>query len=352
MGLGEDHEGAGYLPFEFLGDFLTLISSEGKVFQGLHYGDLNWCGNYSLDEMYALEWQAWLENGRKTLGDKVGTLLQFDIDSEPERGMEVVRLLEKSGIRASVMVFNNRINRRELRESGKVRFTDYDLDFGLLNSLATKGHISVGYHTNAMEQALWNPEASLEIFQKDVEELRAKFGSIEIFSPHGGIAGPSKTNNHDIPMTSHLQEEMKIRWVHNRRAPRFNSAFSDGGFSNPNRPEARLDFVKFASALLPRQRARVLIHPQYFTFPHGDVNIEKVPIHVLRESWYQEILGFYRPDQLRWAKLNRLETSSVGGQFASSPWLGFPRNRNALASVVAPLGARIVKWISRAATRW
>lgn len=322
MKTDDNHEGAGYLPFELFEDFFEVISRASSSVQTMHYGQLDWDDSFSVEEMYSIEWATWRNAQEKKASKLLSLFLQFDIDSEPERGNSLIRLLERIPLRASVMVFNKRINRQQLRERGKVTFTDYETDTALLNSLQASGQISVGYHTNAMEQSLWSPQKAIEIFERDIESLRGRYQSIEVFSPHGGVRGPLGENNHDIPVTSSVQEKLKVRWVHNRRAPAFNAAFSDGGFSNPNREAGRLNFPGFVGARVRGQRARVLIHPQYLSLPNGDVNLDNVPLHVLSEPWYQHIIGYYRPDELRWALAKRLDLS-LGMKELSSPWADF-----------------------------
>lgn len=325
-------------PKRALEDLLHAVSASGR---DKHYGQLDWEDSFSVEEMYSIEWATWRNAQEKEASKLLSLFLQFDIDSEPERGNSLIRLLERFPLRASVMIFNKRINRQHLRERGKVTFTDYETDTTLLNSLQASGQISIGYHTNAMEQALWSPQKALEIFERDIESLRRVYQSIEIFSPHGGVPGPLGENNHDIPVTSSVQEKLKVRWVHNRRAPTFNAAFSDGGFSNPNREAGRLNFPGFVGARVQGQRARVLIHPQYLSLPNGDVNLDTVPLHVLSEPWYQHILGYYRPEELGWALAKRLDLS-MGMKELSSPWAGFKEPPPPYGHSISGLMARVM----------
>lgn len=341
MNADDNHEGAGYLPFELFEDFFKVISKATSSVQTMHYGQLDWEDSFSAEEMYSIEWANWRHAQAKEPGKVLSLFLQFDIDSEPERGNRLLHLLGSLPLRASVMVFNKRINRQQLRERGTVTFTDYETDTALLNSLQASGQISVGYHTNAMEQALWNPLKALGVFERDIETLRSIYQKIDIFSPHGGIPGPQGENNHDIPVTSNMQEKLKVRWVHNRRAPTFNAAFSDGGFANPNREAGRLNFPGFVGARVKGERARVLIHPQYFTLPNGDVNLSNVPLHVLSEPWYQHIIGFYRPEELRWALAKRLDLSMEMKEL-NSPWAGFNVPPPSLGRSVSALMARVM----------
>lgn len=336
-GVQDDHEGAGYLPFEYIKDFFGLISKPESKIRSVHYGDLSWNNNFDLETMYNLEWEAWRAAKNAEASTAAHILLQFDLDAEPDRGMNLLRLLRGTNLRASVMLFNRRINRRHLRESGEVVFTPYELDKQLIRLLQESGQVSVGYHTNAMEQSRWQAEEAIEIFEDDVISLRNNFEDVSIFSPHGGVPGPSGENNHDLNVSSALQQELQIRWVHNRRAPRFESSFSDGGFRNLKREAGRLNFTDFTKDLALGQRARVLIHPQYLSFPGADVNIHSVPLHVLAEPWYQEIIGHYRPDQMRWALRNRLNQPDFP-RHATNPWDRF----SAPAHPKPPTPAKIV----------
>lgn len=318
----DDGEGEGYLPFEFLADFLSLVAQPCSNTRTMHYGDLDWGASFSLEQMYSLEWAAWNRAQEASTNSGAFILLQFDLDFCPERGMAVLRLLKGSQLRASVMLFNKRINRKLLREKGKVEFTSYDVNSELLQSLQQSDQVSVGYHSNAMEQAKWSPEKALAIFENDIGELRASYGNVVTFSPHGGVAGPSGENNTDIPVTTSIQEKLSIRWVHNKRAPNFHSAFSDGGFTNTARHAGRLNLTAFTRSLRPATRSRVLIHPQYYSLPGQDVNVEQVPLHVLSDPWYQQVLGHYRPEQLSWALERRLGGLSKS-KTIPGPWDGF-----------------------------
>ncbi len=126
---------------------------------------------------------------------------------------------------ANVMIFNKRIDRRRLKTTGELAFTDYDLDDDLLRTLSDQGFV-VGYHMNAHEQALFDIDRALDLFDRDVRELSERF-PINFFSAHGGVPGPDGRNNNGMPF--HPDWQTKLRWVHNGHSPKFSSSLAMAG---------------------------------------------------------------------------------------------------------------------------
>jgi hypothetical protein len=193
--------------------------------------------------------------------------------------LAVARESAHRGLPANLMIFNRRVHRKQLRDTGVLGFTDYPLDSELLQRLEQEHGFVIGYHSNAMEQALWNEGAALERFREDIAELRTRH-DVRFFSPHGGVRGPFSANNSSLLLSPDLARD--VRWVANRFGPRFTASYSDGGLNNLTRLQLK-DLRTFVRSWQPGRRYRVLTHPQYYV--HDAQPRERL----LSAEWYADL---------------------------------------------------------------
>jgi hypothetical protein len=252
-----------YFPRRYVTDFFRFIKDHEADLDVITYADLPWGDDWDYAGGYPEERKAWaaqLSNGERD-PNKAYILLQYDVDSWPERSMDLLREPSQMWCPANVMIFNKRIDRRQLKSTGELALTDYNLDEEQLQSLCKKGFV-VGYHMNAYEQALFDIDRALELFDRDVRELSERF-PVKFFSAHGGVPDPGRRNNCHMPF--HGDWQTKLRWVHNGHSPHFNSQFSDGGHHSPTRDPANRDLRDFVRKFTPGNRYRILLHPQYYS---------------------------------------------------------------------------------------
>ncbi|ODR97406.1 hypothetical protein AUC69_12405 [Methyloceanibacter superfactus] len=272
-----------YFPRRYVTDFFRFIEAHKADLEVITYADFPWGRDWDFDGGYPEERKAWakeLASGKRN-PNKAYIILQYDIDSFPERAMGLLREPTQALCPTNVMIFNKRIDRRRLKTTGEVAFTDYDLDDALLRSLSDQGFV-IGYHINAFEQALFDTDRALEIFDRDVRELSARF-PISFVSAHGGVPGPDGRNNNNMPF--HQDWQTKLRWVHNGHSPKFNGQFSDGGHNAPTRDPVKRDLRDFVRTFKPGNRYRILLHPQYYS---------DAPLPSARyggTTWYDEIMS-------------------------------------------------------------
>jgi len=252
-----------YFPLRYVTDFFDFLKEHRSKIEVLTYADFPWEGNrHDVLDNYMCERKAWarqLETGERDK-TKAYVLIQYDVDSNPHRAMELLAHPSHDGIRANVMLFNRRIDRRRYKATGEVAYTRYELDEDLLRGREAEGHV-IGYHANAYEQADYDQDKALDIFEQDVNALSERF-TIRFFSAHGGVPGPDGRNNHDLAFPEHLRE--RLVWVHNRRTMRFDGQFSDGGHNSPKRDPLQRDLRDFVRTFKPGKRYRILLHPQYY----------------------------------------------------------------------------------------
>jgi hypothetical protein len=254
-------EKGAYFPRSYLTELYRLLSERRDLFEVMTYADLDWVAGDDPARSYPLEherWTASLKDGRRD-PTKIHVLIQYDVDSVPERSMGLLRDPAHRGIRANIMIFNRRIDRRLLSRTGELAYTPYPLDEELLRQAESEGSV-IGYHINAHEQAVFDMARAQEIVREDIQALRKRF-SIRYVSAHGGAASPKGRNNHDIPYDAGLQQD--VIWVHNGRSPRFHGSFSDGGHNKSPDP-AKRDLRDFVRNMRPGRRYRILLHPQYY----------------------------------------------------------------------------------------
>lgn len=279
--IDEEGKAGGYFPQEFFVDFLRFLRQNDDVIQVITYDDLPWEEDYDYEKSYIDEYKRWKKQADP---EKIYVLLQHDVDSSPYRSMAILKEEEKLGIPSNSMIFNKRINRRHLKKTGELLYTEYDLDFELMKRLQDEHGFVFGYHNNAFEQSLYDDQLAEEIFIKDVEELRKKL-QIKYFSPHGGAASPDGKNNKDMDLPEKLKNE--IRWVANRFTVRFDGVYSDGGINSANRDPKKRDLRDFVRTWKRGKRYRVLTHPQYYHTP-----CEPSP-RMKGTEWYDDLLLHY-----------------------------------------------------------
>ena len=304
-----------YFPRRYVTDFFRFLQKHETDLEVLTYADLPWGDDWDFAGGYPAErkaWEAQLASGERD-PNKAYILLQYDADSFPERSMELLREPTQALCPANVMIFNKRIDRRRLKLTGELAYTDYDLDDGLLDSLCRQ-HFVVGYHMNVHEQALFDMDRALKIFDQDVRELSERF-PIKFFSAHGGVPGPDGRNNNGIPFHSDWQK--KLRWVHNGHSPKFHSQFSDGGHNSPKLDPANRDLRDFVRKFKPGNRYRILLHPQYYS---------DTPLPSERYSgtaWYDEMMheSVATPTESLWkhVKLSGAESARPRRRFFGIP---------------------------------
>ncbi|HXK39212.1 MAG TPA: hypothetical protein VJ837_00015 [Candidatus Paceibacterota bacterium] len=262
------------------------------MIQILTYDDLPWRDDFDYESGYPSEQARWAAVPRRD--EFIHVLLQHDVDTRPERTLQVLQHEERLQLPSNVMIFNKRIDRQHLRKRGELRYTDYPLDFTYLQHLQDQQRFVIGYHSNSFERGLWNVDRALEIFEQDVAELRTTF-RINYFSPHGGTPSPHDgRNNSDVPIPQSLRSS--LRWVSNKHGPRLIS-FSDGGINSPKRDPNLRDLRDFVATWKRGERYRVLTHPQYYNDPFGPSP------RMLEAEWYRKVLDTYGRGESGWTNV-------------------------------------------------
>ena len=282
----QDEEAGGYFPFGYFVHFLEFLRAHDDVVEFITYDDLPWGDDYDSAKGFPQERKKWLGQLKDGQRDprKIYVLIQHDVDSVPERTMDLVRQEHRLEIPTNLMIFTRRISRQHLRETGELLYTKYDLDYGYLRRLQDELGLVLGYHSNALDRALFDVEKALEIFEADVAALRRHF-NVRYFSPHGGARGPNGECNNQLPVPEALVRS--LRWIANRRTVRFDGDFSDGGINSPRRNPAKRDLRDFVAKWKPGKRYRVLAHPQYYHTPW------QISPRMGGTPWYDELLAFY-----------------------------------------------------------
>lgn len=274
-----------YIPLGFYKDFLAFLDAHRDLIEIITYDDLEWGKKRDPETCYLEEskrWSASLKKGRRD-PRKAYVLLQHDVDSAPERTMNMLRLEDQYAIPSVSMIFHKRVNRRLLQHRDQLEITDYPLDVALMQELETR-RFQIGYHCNAFERAHFDEERALGIMREDIEALSQDF-EIRIMSAHGGAPGPDGRNNRDLPFSGDLAAQ--VRWVHNGHTPFFNAAYSDGGINSPKRDPAKRDLRDFVRTWRQGGRYRILTHPQYYNDPCS------VSPRLAEADWYQEVKATY-----------------------------------------------------------
>ena len=262
-------------------DFLRILLEYEDFVHVITYDDLAWGDDYAFENGYPDEWSRWLKDRDP---ERLEVLIQHDVDSVPQRSWLIGSHEESLGIRSSYMIFNRRINWRYFKETGELLFTQYNVDDGLLSRLSGKGW-SVGYHSNALDQARFDDEVGREIFVRDVNNLRRRF-DINYFSAHGGLrSSEGRTNNQLRPPEL---RELGLRWVHNGASPKFHGQWSDGGLNSQAIDPEKRDLRSFLQQMKRGNRYRILTHPQYY-----DGAFDGTGMAVSQARWYADISKAY-----------------------------------------------------------
>lgn len=257
----EYNKGA-YFPQSYLTDMFRFIDRNSDKIQILTYADFLWSDDYDYAHGYPSEKQRWLKSikNKEVDPDKAYLLVQYDLDSRPERAMSLLSHPAHTSVPANIMLFSRRVDRRLLKTTGRLEYSEYEIDDELLNSLCNNGFV-VGYHSNCYERSHHDIEHAPKILNADIKELTQRF-DIDFYTAHGGVPCKEGRNNRDIvPL---LETSTQVRWVHNGATPFFNKQFSDGGHNSPRRDPSNRDIRDFVSNMMPGGRYRILVHPQYY----------------------------------------------------------------------------------------
>jgi hypothetical protein len=253
-------------PQKYLLEFIQYVSCDPR-FHLITYDDLDFQDDFDYENAYPEEYARWNETADKS---KIHLLIQYDVDSHPQRAVEMIKhhvLWE-----APITVMLRRM---------------------VLDTImyVPKGCI-VGYHCDTYERSEFDIDKAHELFVEDVVELEKRFGPVKYWSPHGGKRSPDgKSNAHVIKTPKAFQH--KLRWVHNKYTVRFDRQFTDGGITS-TAYSAKRDLTAFVELLRPGGRYRVLVHPQYYTQQWSATVVLK------DEAWYQHILKTYEEGGSVW----------------------------------------------------
>jgi hypothetical protein len=302
----DDFQQGGYFPLEFFVEFLQYLK-DTKNIEVITYNDLAWDDKQDSETIYEAEKRNWLKQLRtgKRDSNKIYVLLQHDVDSRPERSMQMVHEEMRIGIPSNVMIFCRRHNRKQLKNESTLQYTDYDLDVDLLKKAEQEYGFVIGYHCNAYEQALYNLSIAQERMTKDINELRENY-MIKFWSAHGGVPGPEGKNNNKIIPPRQIEEN--TIWVHNGASPFFDGNYSDGGLNNKKRDPKNRNIRDFVTTWQPGKRYRILTHPQYYNSP------PQYNEWLGTAEWYQKMFAVY-------------EKSGKGG------WVNPPKNQTKMKTL-------------------
>ena len=206
-----------------------------------------------------LEFEAWIEAAEAR--GKGAVLIQYDVDARPDVTERIIETHIETGVPANAMIFNRKIFDWKLKQEGVLEYDEYELDDDLFRRFEAMGGV-VGYHCNAFDRAEGDTGRALEIFERDVEELRARF-DIRFFSMHGGHVTKDGRCNATLPVKPLLQR-LGLTWVHNGHSVLFHSNWADGGASNPKYRRECGDPLDFIMSTGAGERTRLLFHPQYY----------------------------------------------------------------------------------------
>ena len=283
----KNEKNQGYFPIAYYVDFLKFLHKYKSLIEVITYDDLEWGDDYNFEENYPKEllcWKAKLKNGELDK-NKIYVLIQHDVDRSPELTQNVMEAEKQYGIRSNIMLFNRRVDRRHLQNTGDLLFDHegYRIDIDRWKHFQ-KERFVFGYHANPFEQAGFDKEKALDIFESDVNMLRKIF-YIQYFSPHGGARSPDGESNNSLTIPDAFKKN--IRWVANGHTVRFDGVFSDGGPNSPKRDPSKRDLKDFVATWKPGGRYRVLTHPQYYCNPcHISERLNEA-------AWYREMQSSY-----------------------------------------------------------
>lgn len=296
-----------YFPQAYLTDMFRFLERNDDKIKVLTYADFDWQDDYAFDSGYPDEKKRWLNGIKDGSIDatKAYLLIQYDLDSRPERGMSLLSHEAHQNIPANVTCFHKRVDRRHLKQTDELRYTDYDIDKGLLRKLESNGFV-IAYHSNCYERSHHNYDLARAILNQDIDELKKDY-VIDFYTAHGGVPCSDGLNNRDIEPLPETCE--KVRWVHNGATPFFNKQYSDGGHNSPVRDPAERDIRDFVANMKPGGRYRILCHPQYYAVDHG------VSQRYSDTKWYDELIADARsaakPDTWRHVHLKHFPNADL-----------------------------------------
>ena len=270
------------LTFEYLDGLVRwLATSEYKI---MSYHDLAGIPEFGQE---AAEFSRWIAKASKD--SQKGILLQYDVDANPAVTSRLLDTHIALGIPANVMVFAHKIFDWKLKREGILEYdNDYKLDFKKFEQFQKIGGV-IGYHCNAFDQAAGNESLALEIFEKDVKELR-KHVDIRFVSMHGGHVTKEGKSNSTLEIHA-LLSKLGLTWVHNGHSIYFHRNWADGGASNPKYKKEPGDLLDFILSTKIGERTRLLFHPQYY----HDYRERKFEFPILKESaWVKETQQFFQ----------------------------------------------------------
>jgi hypothetical protein len=198
-------------------------------------------------------------------------ILHHDADQVPENTLRMMQYESQMGVVSSAFFF--------YQQNGAKEPEHYSLDVVALQDLEAKG-FEIGYHLNAYELAGYDLHKATELIERDIDWFAQRF-ELRCFLPHGGVRGPNGEDNHLIPYRGVLR---RYNWVYNGRGLYCNHNWSDGniGFETVQDPRV------VAARVLPGQRARFLMHPQYY----GDeLSPSYRNLPVSNETWWRDLWG-------------------------------------------------------------
>ncbi len=238
----------------------------------LTYGDLD-IGKWDSKRGYGDEFAQWRESVKA--GKDRHVLFQYDVDGDVESSHRILETHLRLDIPCNLMVFVEQFSSKN----------DYCLDFDLLKKAASRG-FGIHYHCNVWERADFDEEKAKKLFRSDIAFLREKIGDIRHFSMHGGPLSPDGRANQNLVFLDEVARSEDLLWVHNPRAPRFHSIFDDGGPAHRNFRSRIGNPVDAILALRPRQRLRLLFHPQYYSAGFGEAIVSPAKTDF---SWFQRL---------------------------------------------------------------
>ena len=192
-------------------------------------------------------------------------VLQHDADQQPNKTIDLMKFEEQLGVVSSSYFF---------KEQNFDTQKKYILDIDELKTLEGKG-FEIGYHLNGYELADYDEKKAWDIIAADLAYFAREF-NLKTFVPHGGHPSTSGINNDNIPYKGPLR---KYSWCYNGRGFVQNESWSDGNIYFENLEDPRV----VASRLRKGQRARFLMHPQYYG---TELSARYTELPVSKNEWW------------------------------------------------------------------
>jgi hypothetical protein len=264
------------LSFDYLSGLVHWLSESD--YSVISYKDLEGIPKFGEESD---EFNRWIT--KATQKGQKAILLQYDVDANFHVTLRLLDTHISLNTPANVMIFAHKIFDWKLKKEGIVEYDNtYQLDLKKLEKFQKAGGV-IGYHCNAFDRAAGNEALALEIFEKDIEELRKNL-DIHFFSMHGGHITPEGKSNATLNVHA-LLRKLNLTWVHNGHSVYFHRNWADGGASNPKYRQESNDPLDFILSTQTGQRTRLLFHPQYY----HDFTNRRFEFPVLQDSaWVQE----------------------------------------------------------------